>query len=742
MTRLVGTNVPRKDGVAKVTGTALYVDDYQPEDVIFGAAVRSPVARGVLRDVKFGAGIPWQEFTIVRAGDIPGDNVITLMEPDQPCLVTQQINHAEEVVLVLGHPDKHMVYEARRHVELVIDSLPAVLSIDDALARTTLARGDDNLIKEYLIEKGDVDAALRTAPIVVDGCYHTEAQEQLYIETQGMIASYDPEEGLVVRGSMQCPYYIHNALMPIFGLAADKVRVIWAMTGGGFGGKEEYPSMLAAHTALLAYKSGRPAKMIYDRHEDIAVTTKRHPSRTTHRTAVAEDGTLLAIDVDFVIDAGAYCTLSPVVLSRGAIHAAGPYRCENVRIRARAVATNHPPYGAFRGFGAPQSLFAAERQMDAVAKRLKMAPLELRRKNLLRQGDVTATSQTIKDPVPFDQLLEVALRESDYQAKRASFATHNADTTQTTRRGIGLATFYHGAGFTGAGEVYLASKVAVEATDEGLVEVLAANTEIGQGPTTVFSQIAADALGISYEMVDVRAPDTKFVPDSGPTVASRTAMVVGKLVERASQKLKAQLVSAGVLGTAYDDDDFRAACRRFRELHGHCRAEVQYEAPPGIVWDEVAYRGDAYGTFGWAVYVAEVTVDLLTCEVEVDDFVAAQDVGRVLHPIIAAGQIEGGVAQGIGYALCEKLVWKEGRVQNAQMTNYIIPTAMDTPPIRVFFVDNPYPYGPNGAKGMGELPHDGPAPAIMAAIEHATGAVMARIPALPESLMTALTGEG
>ena len=232
---------------------------------------------------------------------------------------------------------------------------------------STIVWGRDNIFKNYVVTRGDVDAAIAAADVIVEGEYETGAQEQLYIEPNGMVATGSPDDGVTVWGSMQCPYYIHKALKALFNLPADKVRVVQMETGGGFGGKEEYPSIIACHAALLAWKSGAPVKLVYDRAEDMVATTKRHPSRTRHRTAVTRDGRLVAMDIDFVIDGGAYCTLSPVVLSRGTIHSAGPYFCPNVRLRGRAVATNAPPHGAFRGFGAPQSLFALERHMDRVA---------------------------------------------------------------------------------------------------------------------------------------------------------------------------------------------------------------------------------------------------------------------------------------------------------------------------------------------------------------------------------------
>jgi CO/xanthine dehydrogenase Mo-binding subunit len=537
------------------------------------------------------------------------------------------------------------------------------------------------------------------------------------------------EEGVTVWGSMQCPYYVHRALERLFNLPSDRIRVVQMETGGGFGGKEDYPSIIAGHAALLAWKAGRPVKIVYDRAEDMAATTKRHPSRTRHRTAVTRDGQLLAMEIDFVIDGGAYCTLSPVVLSRGTIHATGPYFCPNVRVSGRAVATNVPPHGAFRGFGAPQSIFALERHLDRVADALNMAPEELRRRNFIETGQTSAVGQMMRERVDMPALLDRALALSSYHGKRARFEASNASAHQ--KRGIGFAAFMHGAGFTGSGEDHLASVVTVEATAEGRVRVLTSCTEIGQGTRTVFSQIAADALRIDIDLIDIVQPDTGIVPDSGPTVASRTCMVVGKLVESAALQVRARL-EAGSGAAA----DFPRRCRDYIEQLGPLRASSRYQAPAGARWDDERYQGDAYGTYAWAVYVAEVTVDSATCEVTVDDFVALQEVGRVINPVLATGQIEGGVAQGIGWTLFERVVWRDGRMANAQMTNYIIPTSMDLPPIRVFFEESPYAEGPGGAKGIGELPMDGAAPAIANAVSHALGVNVATIPITPERLMS------
>ena len=353
----------------------------------------------------------------------------------------------------------------------------------------------------------------------------------------------------------------------------------------------------------------------------------------------------------------------------------------------------------------------------------------------IRKGQTLAVGQVVHEEIDMSELLERALKLSDYRAKRERFARENP--TQSIKRGIGFASFLHGAGFTGSGEEYLASVADVEATPEGRVRVYAASTEMGQGTNTIFSQIAADALGLDYADIEVMQPDTAQVPNSGPTVASRTCMIVGKLVETAAIGIKQSLQQHGFLQDGYDRQAFVAACRRYHDEVGPLRATSRYSPPPNIHWDEHLYRGDAYGAYGWAVYVAEVSVDTATYETRVEDFVAVQEVGRVINPVLAAGQVEGGVAQGIGFALYEKVVWQEGRMINNQMTNYIMPTSMDLPPIRVYFEELPYARGPAGAKGIGELPLDGTAAAIMNAIENATGICIRRIPMTPEDLTAA-----
>ena len=546
--QIVGSSPIRKEGLAKVLGRAQYVDDLTLPGMWHGATVRSTIPRGKILSIEYPPHIPWHEFTIVTAADIPGENVIVHLAKDHICLADGQVNHPDEPILLLAHPDKAVLHAAVEAIKITYDPQPAVFTIDDSEAPNApiisgpLDSDQPNVLKSYLMQQGTEDelaAAFAAADFIVEGEYRTGAQEQLYIENNGIIAEYSPTDGITVRGAMQCPYYLVHALELVFNLSADKCRVIQTETGGAFGGKEDFPSVIGSHAALLAMKSGHPVKICYDRAEDMAGTTKRHPSRTRHRTAVSKDGKLLGGEIDFALDGGAYLTLSGTVLSRGTIHAPGPYDWPALRIRSKAMATNLPPHGAFRGFGAPQSLFAIERHMDKIAKVVGLTPEELRRRNFLHTGSHTATGQLLKDKVDLQHMLTRAFTESGYYAKRAEFDRTNP--TSPIKRGIGFATFMHGAGFTGSGERRLDSLVEIELTPEGRPQILVSSTEFGQGTNTILCQVAAQTLNLPYEEVLIAQPDTHRVPNSGPTVASRTAMIVGKLVERASQSLLATL---------------------------------------------------------------------------------------------------------------------------------------------------------------------------------------------------------
>jgi CO/xanthine dehydrogenase Mo-binding subunit len=676
-----------------------YLDDISFPGMLHGATVRSTIPRGRIRSIR--REFDTRGFTICDYRDIPGENVVALIENDQPCLAEREVRHAAEPILLVAHREKEKLLSAK----FEIDYRPLEPNFDPARS--------ERVFKEIRIEKGKVERGFDAAETIVEGEYGVGLQEQLYIETNGVIA-VPQKGGITLYGSLQCPYYVHKALRVLLKLPAEKIRVVQTETGGGFGGKEEYPSMIAGHAAILALKAKRPVKIVYDRSEDMLATTKRHPGVIRHRTGVAKDGRLTAIDIDVLLDGGAYVTLSPVVLSRAVLHATGPYRCDDVRIRGRVVMTNTPPNGAFRGFGAPQTQFAAEVQMERIAEVLGMDPVRLREINAFRPGDTTATGQKLGKDTSAVKVLREAVRRTDFRRRRRKLAGSN--------RGIGLSLFFHGSGFTGGGEVKLASKASLELTKRG-ARILVASTEIGQGTRTMHAQIVADTLGIPYDRVEVSEADTGRVPDSGPTVASRTCMIVGKILENCAREMKRRLA--------------RMTPAQYLAKNGPLVITKEYDRPAEMRWSDETYQGDAYGAYGWGCDVAEVERDPDTCEIRPVRVTAVQEIGKAIHPVLAAGQIEGGTAQGIGYALLEEVAMRDGRMANAQLTNYTVPTTMDTPPMETVILENAYEHGPFGAKGVGEMPMDGPAPAIVNAIRH-IGLDVREIPATPEKIMAAL----
>jgi len=733
----VGTSVPRVDGVAKVIGRALYLDDLDATSAWHGATVRSQVAHGVLEAIELDPAFDWSAVVVVTAADIWGKNAIVLIEEDQPALVPigGRVMHRDEALALVAAPTRALAFAAARAVRPRITPLPAVFEVDDALAGAQRLYGTTNVFKQFLIRKGhatdaELDAAFAGAAQVIDGTYTTSPQEQMYIEPQAMMADWRGGRCHIV-GSMQCPFYVHKAMKALLACGPDGVVITQAVTGGGFGGKEEYPSMIAAHAALLAHKAARAVKIVYDRDEDIAATTKRHPSRTRHRLAVSATGELLAIDIDVVMDGGAYLTLSPVVLSRGVLHAAGPYRCPIVRVRGRVVATNHPPHGAFRGFGAPQTTFAYERQMQKLARRRGEDPLALRKRLALRPGDTTATGQLLEFSVGTDEVIAAI------EATAGAPPVRDGVSAQGTpvRRGRGVCFYFHGAGFTGSGEQHLAGRAAVAAVG-GRFEVRSSSSDMGQGSITIFTQLAAAALGVDAAHVTVIDPSTARVPDSGPTVASRTAMVVGGLVERAARavrgKLEAWAAEHGWTGSLVEIARAYAAATQAELVE-----TISYEPPPGIQWDDATYTGSAYPVYGWAACLVDVEVDLDSYAVAITRCVQAVDVGKALNPAIVRGQIEGGTLQALGWAVLENVVYKEGKVANANMTNCIVPTFADAPELETILVEVPYPFGPSGAKGVGEIPMDGPAAAVANAVEDALGCAFDALPISPEAVAQA-----
>ncbi|MBX7186890.1 MAG: xanthine dehydrogenase family protein molybdopterin-binding subunit [Vicinamibacteria bacterium] len=755
----VGRSVLRPDGLAKVTGRALYLDDLPENGCWHGTTVRSPHPSALIVSID-ASGVSDPDVKVLVAKDVGPRNSVHLIHDDWPVLADGRVNHVGEPVALVVAPALARAQAAAKAIKVAYEAQSPVLDLEAALKGDPRTGGRLNVLAKCDVGRGDVEAGFAAADVILEGEYSTGHQEHVYIEPHGVIASPTIGNdgtfaGVDVVGSLQCPYYVHKALTYLFDLGDEAIRVRQSVTGGGFGGKEDYPDMIAAHASLLARACGKPVKIVYERQEDIIATTKRHPSLVRHRTGVKRDGTLVAMDVEVLLDGGAYITLSPVVLSRSVLHAAGAYSCPNVRIHGRVLATNTPPNGAFRGFGAPQSLFAVERQMDEVARTLGLDPFEVRIRNAYREGDVTPTGQVLKESVSAVAVLErakTATRFTERFAENEAARGARKDDGKPLR-GIGLSVFWHGSGFTGNGERRMMSKGAVRLRADLKIEVLASSTDFGQGTEGIFRQIVADACGVGLDDVVVHTPDTAAVPDSGPTVASRTVMVVGGLLSRAGAKLAEMLrtfaaqqagmapasvvLRNGFFETERGRTPFADVAKRYVTLHGPLDATATFEPTPGSTFDEATYQGDAYAAYGWGADVVEVEVDPDTFVTKLTRLTTVSDVGHVVHPVMCAGQVEGGTLQALGWGYLEEMKMKDGRFLNDRMQTYLIPTMADTPDMETILLENPTAHGPFGAKGVGELPMDGGAPALLQAIENATGYSLSRLPATPERIFEA-----
>ncbi|HEV7784868.1 MAG TPA: xanthine dehydrogenase family protein molybdopterin-binding subunit, partial [Thermoanaerobaculia bacterium] len=483
----IGESPPRPDGFAKVSGAARYLDDLVLPGMWHGATLRSPHPHARLRSVRFDPSKAPAGTVCVTAADLPGPNGVQLLDDGWPILADGTVLHVGEPVALVAAPTRLAARQALAAVTADYEPLTPVFTLEGA--------GSLPPLYELGLESGDVEAAFAGADRVIEGEYRTGHQEHIYIECQGMIAEIDGDGGVRVIGSMQCPYYVHRALAYGLGIPEDKIRVRASVVGGGFGGKEDFPSALALHAALLARACGRPVKMVYDRHEDIVATSKRHPAVIRHRTAVDRDGRLLALDGEILLDGGAYRTLSSVVLSRALLHAFGPYRWPSVRLRGKVLRTHTPPNSAFRGFGAPQVEFAIERQMDLIGRSLDLDPYEIRARNVVEPGDRLPTGQVLDATTSARLCLEEAERLTGFRArwKAQEEAREKTAAEGEPRRGIGLSLFFHGAGFTGNGERKMKSPVTARLLEDGRIEVLTAMTDMGQGCVAVFPQIAAAA---------------------------------------------------------------------------------------------------------------------------------------------------------------------------------------------------------------------------------------------------------
>ncbi|MHC1772438.1 MAG: xanthine dehydrogenase family protein molybdopterin-binding subunit [Flexilinea sp.] len=696
----ISKSIRKRDHLPKISGKAKYVDDLKFEGLLHGKMLRSTVANAVIRDIQI-PDLP-EDYTIVDKNDVPGINIVHVVNDDSPVFSDGTVNYVGEAILMIVGKDLKVIDHIMKQINVVYDELEPVLDMMKA----------DTVFYQYGYTKGDWEAAFKNADRIFEEDLQTGYQEHVYLEVQGMIGFYENGKS-TVRGSLQCPYYVHNALQKVMGLSPDKVQVIQEEMGGAFGGKEDYPSILGCQVAVAAYKTGKPVKVIFDRREDITCTSKRHPANMHYRAAI-KNNEIVGIDADIVYNCGAYTTLSPVVLQRGLIGATGVYKFKNLRVRGRGVKTNTTPNGAFRGFGGPQTFFAIEMFMDHLAKELRMDSLELKEKMVVKQGDDTATSGMYHFHVPVPEMVDQIDKMTGYREKRKAYKNQ----TGRYRKGIGLSMVYHGCGFTGSGERDMIKAVVKLAKNcDDTVEILTAGTDMGQGLKTTFTKIVADTLKIPLNRIIIQNPDTDRVPNSGPTAASRSLMVVGKLLQRAAEKLK---------------KDWKPG--------EHQEFVENYVHPDFMIpWDLKTFQGDPYPDYSWTVNVIEVEVDTLTATTEIVGAWGIFDVGTPIDLAIIKGQMQGGYLQGIGYGSIELMdTNNKGVIRNNTFSDYIIPTAMDVPHLVTEVVDNPNDNGPFGGKGAGELPTVGGAPAYVEAMENALGMNLNHAPFSQEDAMKVL----
>ena len=700
--KAISKSIPKWDHSEKIRGRAVYVDDHPADGMLYGRVLRSSVARAKLLGVR-SPQLP-QGYMFVDKNDVPAENEVLMILRDTPVFAGETVEHIGDPIGMLIGPDEREVDRLLGEIVVEYEELEPVFDPHDS----------DVVFFDFGYDKGDVDAAFAQADKIYEEDFETGLQEHVYLETNGVIAHYNNGK-IHVHGSIQCPYYVHKAIVNALGLPREDVSVAQDAMGGGFGGKEDYPSIIGCQAAVAAYKAKKPVRIIFSREEDIEHTSKRHPCYCNYKVAV-KDGRVTAMRIEVLYDAGAYTTMSPVVLQRGIIGAPGIYNIPNLAVHGQSRKTNTVPNGAFRGFGGPQTFFAVEMMMAHIAQDLGIDPVDFKLQHVVKQGDITSTSGRFHFPVPIPPMIDAVVKASDYYRKRAQYQNQ----TGRYRKGIGLAAVYHGCGFTGNGERDIIKAVAqLRKLSDGRVEILTANTDMGQGLHTVFVKIVAQTLGIPHERIILDYPNTARVPDSGPTVASRSVMAVGELLRRAALRLKDEWVDGKE--------------QLITQHYEHPEWMIPFEMTP-------KFKGDAYPTYSWAVNAVEVEIDTYTGSISIAGAWGSFDAGTPIDENIVVGQMEGGLAQSLGYGMMEKMTAERGRIRNKTLSDYIIPCAADFPKMEILLHVEDYPEGPFGAKGAGELPHVGGAPATINAIEQALGTTLNKTPFVAEDVITILRG--
>ncbi len=745
----VGQSVQRLDGLAKVSGRDRFGADHLPEGALSVLVLRSPHHHAAF---SFGDLEAWRRerpgvVAVLTAADIPGRNAFGVIPPfaDQPALAVSPTRfRGEAVALVAGEPETLRDLDLES-LPITWERLSAVMSLSEAQEPSAPQLHPEragNLLTVGLVERGEPEAALRASPHLVEGGVETSYVEHAYIEPEAGV-SWLEGDTLVIQACTQAPAMDRSDTALVLGLPEERIRILPTATGGGFGSKLDVS--VQPLLGLVTLKTGRPARLVYSRRESMMSSTKRHPARLTASIGADAEGRITALVLEGDFNTGAYASWGPTVANRVPVHATGPYVTPHYRGLGRAIHTHGPVSGAFRGFGVPQAAILQETLYDELAERCGLDRLEFRLKNALRDGSATATGQVLQSGVGIADCLE-ALR-APWQEALAAAEARNAE-GGALLRGVGVASCWYGCGNTSMSNPST-MKVAIAA--DGAVVLHQGAVDIGQGSNTVIAQICADALGLPLDRFRLVGADTAVTPDAGKTSASRQTYVSGKAAQLAGGALR-----SAILRHANVSDDARLALEGGNLLledggaahrldlaslptdaEGYVFTAVESYDPPTSPLDAKG-QGDPYAVYGYGAQMVELEVDRKLGTVRLLRITAAHDLGRVINPLLAEGQIEGGIAQGIGLALMEEYL--PGRSEN--LHDYLIPSIGDVPEIRSILIEKPDPEGPFGAKGLGEHALIPTAPAILNAIRHATGVRLEKVPALPHRILAAIAAAG
>lgn len=743
----VGKNIPRHDAFYKVLGKAGYAANISLPGMLQGKFLRSPHAYAKIKhiDVSKARALDGVAY-VLTAHEIAEERLyVGSLIADTPILAKTVVRHVGEPVVAVAAETMEKAQSAIDLIDVEYEVLSPVVEPREALAEgAPLLHPGGNTIVKLKLGTGDVDEALATADAIVEGTYVNHPIEHCHLEPQAGVSFIDENGVLTLLVCTQYPHFHHRQLARITGLPFEKVRVIPTTIGGAFGGKNDVTIECAS--CLMTLATGRPVKMVLDREEVFTATIKRHAMEIRHRLAARSDGRLTGVDVDLLCDGGAYASYSMIVAGRCAVHAALPYEIDNVKAQVTTAFTNNVPSGAMRSFGVVKLAFALETQINKMANQLGISPIAIRRINAVRNGSKTVTGQILQDAA-FIQTLDAI--EPIYERRRREIAAEKM--SGPIRRGLGVASLGYGIGYSG---IRNPSRARIEVDAAGKVHVFCGTPDIGTGSDTVMAQIAAEAISVNMARVAVTTGDSTYTDDSGPTSASRTTFFSGNAVRAAGEEFRRQFIAAAAArfyvapeSIRFEDDHliienrvipFGEACGQIGEklfdikAHGIC--------DPNCELDLKTFQGNTYPTYTYATHLAEVAVDIETGKVSVPRYWAAHDAGRIMNPVAAEGQIEGGVVMGIGMALWEKIVRSGGYIENPSYRDYLLVGTKDAPAdIKVMFVENNDTAGPFGAKGVAEASIVPVPAAVAAAINNAVGVMPRELPMTAESIVRLLT---